>query len=156
MIGKFQHLRSSTDPYGLMEQLAVAITVDPLSDGTDSTGASLNFSWFGGLMANPFTWAYYDRVGTLQETADRPTFFRYYAARKVRFTAYEWEYTKIEKNSAAGTGVVEGTVWVKAKCELPAGAAQHDHLGEHSFLCEITINPNDNKWKVSKLTLKQK
>lgn len=146
MSHKYPFLKSSSDPYGLLEQLGVALTIDPREDAS-LTGDS---SWFGKLLANDFTWEY--QGDNTNERLDRQQFVGNYFNSHTRFTAYNWEcYSlSIPEGAAGTTGSLAGEVDVKVT-QCAACNGSNEHNGLHRFECSI-VKVN-GKWKVNRWIL---
>ena len=148
MPNKYPHLKSTTEPYGLFEQLAVAVTISPEEDGALDPA----YSWFGRLLyAGQFHWEYKDPAGqTLTEFQDRVEMAKAYFSGNFRYTAYDCEYRIWNIDDSKGK--VEGLVDIKGKVD--ASGQTLEHLGKHSFTYKI-IKDDQGKWKLVEWVLQK-
>lgn len=153
---KYPYLRSSVTPFGLMEQLGIAFTMDPVEEGTPP--GQRNSSWFGRLLSdNNFTFDYINSTAP-RESFNKTQMVTHYFTKHFDYAAYDWECLALRITRQAGgaeVGVIEGEVDIKVRhCNVCAGANAHD--GEFDFIYEIERPNANSSWKVKKWTLTRK
>jgi hypothetical protein len=153
MPSRFPFLKSKTDPYGLIEQFGIAVTVDPASDASESADRS----WFGTTLDNnpgAFIMTYSDdNTGiTPDKITGHKTVTDAYAQGKLLYTAYDWGVTSLKIDVTAKTGEVEGSVRLKGHCDLFVNNPKN-HNGRHFFRYAIVQVGKD--WLIKEWSLRK-
>jgi len=153
MPNRFPFLKSKTDPYGLVEQFGIAVTVDPESDPAE-TG---DRSWFGRTIdasSGAFVMTYSDdNTGNPEDVIKgHDTITDAYAAGKLIYTAYDWGLTSMRVDVTAGTGEVEGHVRLKGRCDLFVNNPKK-HKGRHFF--RYVIVQVGKEWLIKEWSLRK-
>jgi hypothetical protein len=151
MPNRFPFLKSKTDPYGLIEQFGIAVTVAPESDSAE-TGP---VSWFGRTLHNDAgtIFTYTGEDGTTKDTvAGHDNITKAYAEGKLLYTAYDWGITLLKIDIAAKTGEVEGAVKLKGHCDLFVNNPK-EHKGRHFFRYAIVQVGKD--WLIKEWSLRK-
>ncbi|HEY9401995.1 MAG TPA: hypothetical protein VIQ24_04840 [Pyrinomonadaceae bacterium] len=153
MPSRFPFLKSKTDPYGLIEQFGIAVTVDPESDPSETASGS----WFGVTLddsPNAFVFTYSDDNTTNQpdRITGHGTITNAYAQGKLLYTAYDWVLTSLKIDVATKTGEVEGAVRLKGHCDLCVNNPT-THNGRHWFHYVIVKVGRD--WLIKEWTLRK-
>jgi hypothetical protein len=151
MPSRFPFLKSKRDPYGLVEQFGIAVTIDPETDGSPDAA----FSWFGTTLepVNTFTMTYTGEDGKKDTVSGHKAITYAYSLGEFRYQAYDWKITLLQIDPAANTGVVEGTVSIKGRCDLCTNNPVH--RGDHSFKYIIARAGAKEDWLVRAWSLEK-
>lgn len=155
MPGRFPFLKSKTDPYGVIEQFGIAVTVDPESDPSSDPTDATDRSWFGRtLLADAGTvFKYTGEDGTTTDTVTgHDTLIKAYADGKLLCTAYDWGLTTLKIDVAAKTGEVEGGVRLKGRCDL---FVNNDKKFKGRHLFRYAIVQVGKEWLIKEWTLRK-
>jgi hypothetical protein len=146
MPSKFPFLKSSTEPYGLLEQLGVAITLNPAEDAAQSGPGS----WFGRLLEErDFLWLFQTADGReIERVEDREQLAESYLSENFRFTVFDWELLLLRITD--DQGVLQGEVDLKGRSNLSGVEIRHD--GQHTFECDI-VRGDGQKWRVKRIVI---
>lgn len=148
MPNRFPYLKSQSDPLGLVEQLGAAATVDPQTDPS----LTADRSWFGRMLeTGGFSMIYTGDTGLVDTISSHKDITDAYVQNKFIYTAYDWELTSLSINLTAKTGVVQGGVRLKGRCDLFT-KNKPEHSGDHTFEYQIARG-TDGKWRVTKWLL---
>jgi hypothetical protein len=151
MPSRFPFLKSKRDPYGLVEQFGIAVTIDPANDGSENVA----FSWFGTTLdKDAFVLNYTGDDGVKDSPiSGHKTITEAYAKKDFSYTAYDWRLTSLSIDDTLAKGTVQGLVSIKGSCKLCDKHPTHDGL--HRFQYDI-IKGADG-WLIKEWTLvKQK
>jgi len=153
MPSRFPFLKSKTDPYGVIEQFGIAVTIPPESDPSETAERS----WFGTTLddtAGAFVFTYSDDNTTSMpdRITGHGTITRAYAQGKLLYTAYDWAITSLRIDLAAKTGAVEGSVRLKGHCDLCVNNPPR-HDGRHLFTYALAQVGKD--WLIKEWTLRK-
>src|SRR5262245_13945169 len=99
MAKKFPYLKSTSEPLGVVEQIAAAVTMHPDEDSADTTAVTTELTWFGSMLVpdtpgttlspDRFVWKYYNSAGDLTEVSGSTNFENLYKDTILRYTAYD-------------------------------------------------------------------
>lgn len=147
MPSKFPFLKSSTEPYGLLEQLGVAITLNPAEDA--ALAGNGPGSWFGRLLEEQdFLWLLQEADGSeVERVEDRNRLAESYLSQDFRYTAFDWDLLFLEL--ADNQGVLRGKVDLKGRSNLSGSELKHE--GEHTFECHIV--KRGDKWRAQRIVI---
>jgi hypothetical protein len=144
MANQFPYLKSASEPLGVVEQIAAAVTLNPNEDAASAAP----ITWFGRMLApDPFVWQYCGQNEARVE--GREIFAKCYFDQTLRYTAYDYTpYSLIllDENTALAQGVVN----IKGRF-IPPGGAEVFHLGLHRFLYFIV--KVEERWRLKKWVL---
>jgi hypothetical protein len=144
MPNKFPHLKSTSEPLGPVEQLGMAVTVNPAEDSAREG----RYSWFGNMLHEDFTFFFQAGGGKWHKANKKEMVDAYFlpnGTQQLSFTAYGWksEHSCIDESS--GVGIVQGKVTIKGHCKL--GGGELDTSRDLYFLYWIT-KEEGSKWRV--------
>lgn len=153
MPSRFPFLKSKTDPYGLIEQFGIAVTVEPDSDPSETADRS----WFGVTLLNdagsPFVFTYTGEDGTTTDTVTgHDNITKAYAEGKLLYTAYDWGITSLTIDVATKTGDVRGSARLKGHCDVFVNNPKQ-HKGRHFF--RYAIVQVGKEWLIKEWSLRK-
>ena len=146
MANKFPYLKSTSEPLGVVEQIAAAVTMHPDEDAALADEAE--YSWFGRMLAEEnFVWQYFGVNGEKEEEVQcKKEFAGSYFNQTLRYTAYD--HTTFSLISFPGDyTVVQGKVMIKGWYN------KAEHSGDHHFL--YFIKKEEERWRVQKWVLRK-
>ena len=146
MANQYPYLKSASEPLGVVEQIAAAVTMNP---DEDAAYAAL-ITWFGRLLApDPVVWQYCGQNEAMVE--GREELAKCYFDQTLRYTAYDhttYSLILLDENTALAQGVVN----IKGRF-IPPGRNEVRHLGLHRFL--YLIEKVEERWRLKKWVLEQ-
>lgn len=163
MPSRFPFLKSKTEPYGLIEQFGIAVTIDSESDPSDNPDDATDRSWFGATLFNGlehaadkkdvFVFSYTNEDGTKTDTIPGYKITtQAYADGRLLCTAYDWGLTSLKIDTEAKTGEVEGGVRLKGHCDLFVNN-KPKFRGRHLF--RYAIVQVGKEWLIKEWSLKK-
>jgi hypothetical protein len=142
MANQFPYLKSASEPLGVVEQIAAALTMHP---DEDPEFRNAEYTWFGRMLAaDGFVWSYSNgEEGEVVKVEGRPAFANYYYNQTLSYTLYD--HTSLSLTPLpldSNLAVVQGKVTIKGKYN------NDEHKGDHYF--RYLIKKEADKWRVQK------
>jgi adhesin HecA-like repeat protein len=151
---KFPHLKHTTDPLGLIEQIGAAATVPPKEDAAMDGGRS----WFGRLLSDDgFTWSLASSHGS--KSGKKDDLVGAYFKEEVLYQVYDWQLTSLRIDNSKGIGEATGEVRLKGKNKLCSAC---ELCGDYEFSYQLrreTVKDDteqNGRWRLTEWNLKEK
>jgi len=141
MANKFPYLKSTSEPLGVVEQIAAAVTTNPEEDAACAAAVT----WFGRMLAEDnFVWQYF---GEKEEKVvrDKHEFAELYFNQILRYTAYDHTSYSLTPVGNGNYAVAQGEVEIKGQyCNA-------EHRGPHYF--SYRLKKEEKGWRVQRWVL---